>query len=126
MSQSPTNHAADASTSLSRKLCAARAEESACVERLSAIEVDIALYRARIDDLAPEKSAGLIHAAQPRRRFILEQRISALEALRTSMIADRVCRRRDIDEMVQRKEAIDAALAMLRARSSGFRETQSA
>ncbi len=126
MSQSPTAHAACASSTLSKKLSAARSDESGCVERLSSIEADIALYQARLDDLASLQSDGYSESVRTRKRFILEQKICALEALRTTMIADRARRRRDIDEMAQRKEAIDAALAVLRARAAGLRETQSA
>lgn len=105
MSQNPTAHATDALTSLSRRLLTARAEDRICAERLDSIESDLALQRARLD--AAPASAG-------RHRAVYMQRIAGLLELRATLLSERVRRRREIDDMAQRKEAVAAALAVLR------------
>jgi hypothetical protein len=111
MVQNPPSHASDALSSLTLRLHNARVEERVCGERLDAIDTDLALQRARLDAEPP---------ASERRRTVIAQRIAGLLELRSALTAERVRRRREIDEMEQRKEAISAALAVLRARSSAL------
>lgn len=110
MAHSPTSHARSALVALSEKLASARADETNYANRLSALETELALNAARLEELTTPESG--------RRRVLLKQRIADLLELRASMIAERAKRRRLIDEMVQRKEAIDAALAVLRDKAS--------
>lgn len=115
MVHSPTAHAGAALAALSAKLASARTEESHFAERLAALESELALNSARLDAM---KSP---HGAKPssmHQRALLNQRIADLLELRAALVTERAKRRRMIDEMAQRKEAIDAALAVLRAKSS--------
>lgn len=105
MGQTPTAHADEALASLSRRLQTVRAEDRICAERLDSVESDLALQRARLD--ATPQTAG-------RHRAVYMQRIAGLLELRATLLNERVRRRRDIDDMTQRKEAITAALAVLR------------
>lgn len=106
MSQSPATHASEALSSLARRLRNARIEESLCADRLESIDTDLALLRARLDAERP----GARH-----QRTVIAQRMAGLVELRSTLMAERVRRRREIDELDQRKEAITAALSVLRA-----------
>lgn len=116
MATTPTAHAGAALAALTAKLAAARSEEIAFAERLAALEVELALNVARRDGMQTADS-GLFAGSGAYRRGLLNQRIADLLELRASLIAERAKRRRVIDEMAQRKEAIGAALAVLRAKS---------
>ncbi len=116
MIHSPTAHARDASSAISRRLATARADECACGERLLTIEAELAVTRAsKIEKNAP---AGVAVFPDAHRTALLNQRIANLIELRASLIAERTRRRREIDEMTQRKEAVDAALAVLRGKAA--------
>jgi chromosome segregation ATPase len=117
MSNSPTAHARSTLTALSQKLAAARSEETLFADRLSALEAELALSAARLDEMRAPDSAPTPPAAA-HRRGVLNQRIANLLELRASLVAERAKRRRSIDEMAQRKDAIDAALEVLRQQTS--------
>ncbi|MDZ7627932.1 MAG: hypothetical protein U5J99_05915 [Parvularculaceae bacterium] len=111
-SQSPAGHARKALSSLAAKLAAARVEEGLCADRLASIESDLALNRIRLEEAASSETQLPAHTS-----ILLRQRVADLMEVRSSLIAERARRRREIDEMTQRQEAIDAALAVLRART---------
>ena len=120
MTQSPMTHAGDALAVLSAKLNAARSEESRFADRLAALETELSLNVARLESLnvADKASAS---PATIHRAHRLNQRIADLLELRAGLIAERARRRRMIDEMAQRKEAIGAALAVLREKTASQR-----
>lgn len=109
MHQSPATHASEALSSLARRLRNARVEEGLCTDRLESIDTDLALLHARLD----AEPQGAQH-----HRAVIAQRISGLVELRSTLMAERVRRRREIDELDQRKEAITAALSVLRAKAT--------
>lgn len=111
--QSPASHARKALSSLAVKLAAARVEENLCADRLASIESDLSLNRIRLEEAAAGETQLPAHTL-----VLLRQRVADLLEVRSSLIAERARRRREIDEMTQRQEAIDAALAVLRARTA--------
>lgn len=116
MAYGPTAHADAALEALSAKLASARVEEIAVADRLSSLEGQLVLENARLDAMtAPGHAAST--TALSHRRSLLNRRIADLLELRAALIAERAKRRRLIDEMAQRKEAIGAALAVLRAKT---------
>ncbi len=115
MVHSPTAHAGATLAALSAKLASARTEESHFADRLIALEAELALNSTRLDAMKAPPGAKPSIAHQ---RALLNQRIADLLELRASLVAERAKRRRLIDEMAQRKEAIDAALAVLREKAA--------
>jgi chromosome segregation ATPase len=115
MGHSPTAHAGAALAALSAKLASARTEESHFADRLTALESELALSTARLDAMESPHSERPLSAHH---RVLLNQRIADLLELRAALVAERAKRRRSIDEMAQRKEAIDAALAVLREKAA--------
>lgn len=113
MAHSPATHARSALADLTEKLASALAEDATCASRLSAIELELALNVARLAELRASDPRPA-STATAYRGSLLNQRVADLRELRASMVAARAKRRRLIDEMAQRKEAIDAALAVLR------------
>ncbi|HBS33582.1 MAG TPA: hypothetical protein DEA50_00700 [Parvularcula sp.] len=99
---------------MSAKLASARTEEQHFADRLATLEADLALNLARLETTRAPNGAKPSPSHQ---RALLNQRVADLLELRSSLIAERAKRRRLIDEMAQRKEAIDAALAVLRQKS---------
>ena len=120
MTHSPMTHAGDALAVLSAKLSAARSEESLFADRLAALETELSLNVARLESLKDAEKAGPAPATV-HRAHRLNQRIADLLELRAGLIAERARRRRMIDEMAQRKEAIGAALAVLREKTASQR-----
>lgn len=106
MSQNPASQASEALSSLALRLKNARAEEALCTDRLESIDADLALQRARLNAASPKAD----HL-----RAVITQRIASLLELRSALTTERLRRRREIDELSQRKEAISAALSVLRA-----------
>lgn len=117
MAHSPTAHAGATLAALSEKLAAARSEEAIFANRLADLEAELALNAARLEEM---RSLGQrpLSPANTHRSSLLNQRIADLLELRASLIAERSKRRRMIDEMSQRKEAIDAALSVLREKTA--------
>ncbi len=109
MPQNPASHASEALSNLSLRLNNARTEETLCADRLESIDVDLAVQRARLDAVSPRAE---------HQRSVIAQRVAGLMELRSALMAERLRRRREIDELDQRKEAISAALSVLRARSA--------
>jgi hypothetical protein len=113
----PTAHADAALEALSAKLASARLEEVAVADRLLSLEGQLALENARLDAMTASghaaSSTSICH-----KRSLLNRRIADLLELRAALIAERAKRRRLIDEMAQRKEAIGAALAVLRGKTA--------
>lgn len=107
MSQNPASEASAALSSLSLRLNSARTEESLCGDRIESIDADLALQRARFDAASPKAE---------HQRAVIAQRIAGLLELRSALMSERLRRRREIDELSQRKEAISAALSVLRAK----------
>ncbi len=117
MTQLAATQACDMSAVLSRKLAAAHAEEAALADRLSALETELALNAERLSNISAVDRAT-VPPSLAHRHALLNRRIVDLKELRASLIANRAKRRRMIDELTQRKEAIDAALAVLRQQTS--------
>lgn len=110
MIHSPTAHARAVLAGLTEKLALARNDELLGADRIAALDMELALCAARLADMpAPQEEVATAH-----RRAVLNQRLSNLGDLRASLVAERARRRRSIDELSQRKEAIEAALACLR------------
>lgn len=109
MIQNPASHASDALTTLSRRLHDARLDERRCADRLESVDADLALQRARLSADTP---------AENRQRTLIFQRVADLLELRTKLMAERVRLRTEIDDLDQRKEAVSAALAVLRAKAT--------
>ncbi len=109
MSQNPAYEASAALSNLSLRLNNARTEESLCADRLESIDADLALQRARLDAASPKAE---------HHRAVIAHRIAGLLELRSALMAERLRRRREIDELDQRREAISAALSVLRERTA--------
>jgi nitrogen-specific signal transduction histidine kinase len=109
MEKTTTSHADNTLSKLVLHLRQACLDEKLAAERLEAIDADLALHRARWD------AASTL--SDSRRRASM-QHISALLELRSSLLTERLRRRCRIDELAQRKEAITAAIAVLRKQFS--------
>jgi len=118
MPSSPTAHANDATAAINRNLFKARAEESDCLQRIAAVEADLALEGNKFKAIGDQKQGQCQQFHRSHQSILLQQRIADLAELRSTLINERARRRREIDEMLQRKEAIEAALDVLREKAA--------